>query len=187
MNPQLIFWIVFIVFILIVIYLNVKYNLLKDSSTANVKPYSYARVQLMWWSVIILSSFITILLYKGIVPVFDTSIIILLGISSVTTATGRLIDVSEQQNTAIVRSQNQESQNFVLDILSDTGGVDIHRFQTVVFNLSFGIWFICTVLYYLGNYPGNVNDIIPVVSTNNLILLGVSSGTYAALKTTENK
>jgi len=187
MNPQLIFWIVFIAMLFIVIYLNLKNNMLKDTSTANVRPYSFARVQLMWWTVIILTSFISILIFKGIIPAFDSSTIILLGISSATLATGSVIDLSDQKNPAIVRSQNQNSENFFLDILSDSNGVSIHRFQAFIFNFVFGIWFICTVLYYLGNFPGNVNNIIPVISSNNLILLGLSSGTYAALKTTENK
>ncbi len=39
------------------LWLNVKYSLLKDTSTATKKPYSYARVQLAWWTVIILELF----------------------------------------------------------------------------------------------------------------------------------
>lgn len=186
MNPQVIFWIVFLVLLFLVIYFNTKYSLLKDLSTADHKPYSFSRVQLAWWSVIILSSLITILFFKGIIPTFDTSTIILLGISAATTATGRIIDDSDKSK-GILRIQNQNSDNFILDILSDSNGVSIHRFQTVIFNLSFGIWFICTVLYNLNHFTGSVNNIIPVMVENNLILLGLSSGTYAAIKTTENK
>ena len=160
--------------------------MLKDSSTADVKPYSYARVQLTWWTIIILTSIITILLFKYNAPTLHYSAIILLGISSVTTATGRLIDLSDQNKSA-PRSQDQNSDNFILDILSDSDGVNIHRFQTVIFNLVFGIWFICTVLYNLTHFTGDINNILPIVSDNNLILLGLSSGTYAALKSTENK
>ncbi len=187
MNPQVIFWIVFIVLLLIVIYFNFKSSMLKDTSTATKKPYSFARVQLTWWTVIILSSFITIVLFKGLIPTFSSSTIILLGISAATTATGRIIDMSDQSNPNITRNQDLGSDNFLLDLLSDGNGINIHRFQTVVFNLVFGIWFICTVLYYLGHFPGDVSNIMPVISDNNLILLGLSSGTYAALKTTENK
>ena len=35
--------------------------------------------------------------------------------------------------------------------------------------------------------PLEMNAILPILEPNNLILLGLSSGTYAALKTTENK
>ena len=187
MNPQLIFWLIFIALLAIVIYFDVRYSMLRDISSANRKPYSFARVQLTWWSVIILASFITILAVKGIAPTFDTSTLILLGISSATTAAARIIDRSDQSNPNITRTQNQNSENFFLDILSDEKGVSIHRFQTVVFNIVFGIWFICTVLYYLSHFPASVDKIIPVITENNLILLGLSSGTYAALKANENK
>jgi len=187
MNPQLVFWLIFIALLVIVIYFDVRYSMLRDISSANRKPYSFARVQLTWWSVIILASFITILAVKGIAPTFDTSTLILLGISSATTAAARIIDRSDQSNPNIIRTQNQNSENFILDILSDEKGVSIHRFQTVVFNIVFGIWFICTVLYYLSHFPDNVDKIIPVIAENNLILLGLSSGTYAALKANENK
>lgn len=187
MNPLVIFLIVFLALLFLIVIFNMKYDLLKDSSTAKRKPYSFSRVQFAWWLVIILSSFITIILFKGLIPTFNSSTLILLGISAATTATGRIIDMSDEKNTNIIRSQDEDSQNFVLDILSDGNGVNIQRFQTVLFNAVFGIWFICTVLYFLGNFPGDVSKIIPEISDNNLILLGLSSGTYAALKTGENR
>ena len=162
--------------------------MLRDISAApkGKKPFSFSRLQLAWWTVIILSAFISILIAKGVSPTFHESTLILLGISSATTATARIIDRSDQ-TTKVNRSQDQDSENFFLDILSDENGVSIHRFQTVAFNLAFGIWFICTVFYFLENPPLSINDIIPDIGTNNLILIGLSSGTYAALKTNENK
>jgi hypothetical protein len=180
--------------------------MLRDTSKANVKPFSFSRVQLSWWSCIVLSAFITILITKCAIPTFDASTLILLGISAGTTAAATVIDISDQSNPALQLSQNQDGQNFFLDILSDKNGVSIHRFQTVVFNIVFGVWFIGELLHNLnantaiGNWvmcPDNpdvkdtfcsyVNLIIPKFSNNNLILLGLSSGTYAALKATENK
>jgi hypothetical protein len=193
MSPNVIFCITIAVFLLVVIYLDVKYGLLRDISiVANRKPYSFARVQLTWWTVIILSSFITILISYGAAPTFYESTLILLGISAATTTAARIIDRSDQPTIQSnppkpIRIQDQSSEGFLLDILSDGGGVSIHRFQTVIFNLAFGIWFICTVFYYLKNYPGNINLIMPDITQNNLILLGISSATYAVLKTDENK
>jgi ABC-type thiamin/hydroxymethylpyrimidine transport system permease subunit len=74
----------------------------------------------------------------------------------------------------------------------------MHRFQTVAFNLAFGVWFISAVLTRLPTCPvlagissesaqACYNTIMPQITPNNLILLGLSAGTYAALKTTENK
>lgn len=160
--------------------------MLKDISTAKVKPYSWSKVQLAWWTIIILASFIAIIIQTHSAPDLNSSTLILLGISAATTATSTAIDVSEINDPSIVsRSQDNESSNLVLDILSDKSGISISRFQTVVFNFVFSIWFIVYVLNHLGNT--SADDIMPVISDNNLILLGLGSATYAALKTTENK
>jgi hypothetical protein len=184
MSPQLIFWIFFLLLLFFVVYFDVKYNMLKDISTANKKPYSFSRVQLAWWSVIILASFITIVITKGI-PTLRESTLILLGISAITTGSARITDISDQKNPGITPIQDEEGENFILDILSDSNGVSIHRFQSAIFNIAFGIWFIVKVLQ---NLPANsASEIMPDLLPNNLILLGLSSGAYLALKTTENK
>ncbi len=194
MYPFFWFWFSLVVLTLLILFFDVKYSLLRDTSTALHKPYSFARVQLAWWTIIIFSSLIAILTLKAGIPTFSESILVLLGISSATTAAARVIDVADQKNTDIVPIQNGESENFLLDILSDGNGVSMHRFQTVVLNIIFGIWFVCAVLdhftQFLNNvsyFTGNISNILPVLDSNNLILLGLSSGTYAALKITENK
>ena len=189
MNPIVIFWIVFPALLLAVIMLDIKFDMLRDSTTiAKPKPYSFARVQLAWWMTIVLASFITIILCGYGIPTFRESTLILLGIGTGTTAAAKVIDLSDQSKTGLLRSQDENGRNFFLDILSDENGVSIHRFQTVVFNLTFGIWFIASVLIKLpGISETNLNEVIPEITDNNLILLGLSSGTYAALKTTENK
>lgn len=187
LSGQLCFWMVFWGLWLIVIYCDRKYSLLRDISSATRKPYSFARVQLAWWSVIILAAFISIAATRGKIPVFDSSTLILLGISSAATATARIIDISDVENPGITRSQNSEGQWFLIDILSDATGASIHRFQAVVFNLIFGYWFIATVVNNLTQFVPDINKIIPPIDNSGLILLGLSTGTYAALKTMENK
>jgi hypothetical protein len=186
MFAQIFFWIVFVVLLFAMVLFDLKFSLLRDSSAADRKPYSFARVQLAWWSIIILTSFITIVATRGF-PTLATSTLILLGISSATAAAAKVIDISDKMNPKISMIQDQDGQNIILDILSDENGVSIYRFQTVVFNLTFGIWFMLTVLERLVNSGVSVSEIMPVVEPNNLILLGLSSATYAALKTTENK
>jgi len=68
--------------------------------------------------------------------------------------------------------------NFITDILSDSDGVSIHRLQALVFNLIFGVAFITAVF---NNYS------MPEFSETQLILLGLSSGTYAFIKHSETK
>ena len=200
-----IFWIVFAITFVLVAWLDKTYCMLRDVTTAKTRqPYSWSRVQLAWWTVIVLATFIAIFISKGVAPTLHISTVILLGISSATTVTARAIDLSDQQNLLISRHQNDFGKNFLLDILSDENGVSINRFQTLMFNVVFGIWFINAVLNNMHadcsaykDLTGSavqaackinpIDYIMPVISDNNLILLGLSSATYAALKTTENK
>lgn len=193
MDAQVRFWVIFGVLFLLVFFFDRKCMMLRDISSANKKPYSFSRVQLAWWSVIVLASFISILFF-GDIPTFHQSTLILLGISIVTTAAARITDISDQASHGSNLIQNQNSENFFLDILSDGNGVSIHRFQTVIFNFTLGVWFICAVVHNLDQFARHIttvvpdiNWIIPDLSPNNLVLLGLSSGTYAALKATENK
>jgi len=188
-QQSLIFWGYFVLLVGIIIYLDQKYDMLRDSSIQQKKPYSYARVQLAWWTSIVLASFFCIMTAKHAIPTFDESTLILLGISAATTGAARIIDQSDQQKPDALLAQNQPSQDFFLDILSDGTGPNLHRFQTVLFNLAFGIWFIAGVISALpGCNAGDcISKIMPHIEPNNLVLLGLSAGTYAALKTTENK
>ncbi len=196
MNSAVFFWIVFAILLIIIVLLDRTYGMLRDTSTGFPKPYSFARVQLAWWMLIILSSLSAIILAKGTIPTLNTSTLVILGISAGTTVAARIIDISDQTKTEML-NRNFNGENFFLDILSDKDGVSIHRFQSVIIHIIFGAWFIWAVLHNLtGNpcLPGNadcfkhpVDFIIPMISDNNLILLGLSSGTYAALKSTENK
>lgn len=189
-----IYFLVLAILLVVVILLQKLYSFISDASTAMPKPYSFARVQLVWWTFIVFASFISIVILSGQIPTFDTSTLILLGIGSLTTASARIIDISDKQNPPAsgIVSVNQQSEGFLLDILSDNNGISIHRLQAFIFNFVFGLWFIYKS--YKGIPQATVstsadiiNSIIPIITNNNLILLGLSAGTYVALKTTENK
>jgi hypothetical protein len=199
------FWALFAILTACIVLCDRKFNMLRDLSKASPRPYSFSRVQLAWWSVIIITAFTTIMLQTGHAPNLHSSTLVLLGISAGTTAVARVIDLADQQNSLVFRHQDMKTSNFFLDLLSDQNGVSIQRFQALIFNAVFGIWFIASVLGNLGdpNYcltdfaKGDPNlaqcllhstdFLIPIVTENNLILLGLSSATYAALKITENK
>lgn len=188
-NSSLILWITVALLLLLIILLDKKYYLLRDVSVAKQKPYSYSRVQLSWWTIIIIASFISIFITKGNLPILDSSLIILLGISSGTTGVASIIDVSDRSIENAVLIQNLESENFFLDILSDANGISIHRLQAFLFNLIIGIWFLVMVAEGLCSCTNKtcINTILPIVDPNKLLLLGVSAATYAGLKTNENK
>lgn len=188
-NSSFILWIAVAIFLLLIILLDKKYYLLRDISIAKQKTYSYARVQLSWWTIIIISSFIAIFITKGNLPILDSSLIILLGISSGTTGVASIIDVSDRSIENAVLIQNAESENFFLDILSDANGISIHRLQAFLFNLVIGIWVLVMVAKGLNACTNQtcINSILPIIDPNKLLLLGVSAATYAGLKTNENK
>ena len=191
-TATIIYWMVLFIFFMFFTWLGIKFNLLKDKSTAIKKPFSYARFQLSWWTFIIISSFVSIFLSTGNLPMLDASLIILLGISSATTATAAVIDTSDQTNAKITMIQNQESEGFLFDILSDNNGISIHRLQTLLFNIIIGIWVLYHVYKGLINCntmtnPVCINTILPIIDNNKLVLLGVSALAYVGLKTNENK
>ncbi len=176
------FWLPFIVLSASVLICERKWCMLRDQTKASPQPYSWSRVQLAWWTIIILSSFIAVIWHNGAAPELHRSIVMLLGISAATITAAKMIDLPDQLTPLLPASK---SDGFFFDILSDETGVSISRLQTVVFNLVFGIWLISQVLK---NLPGTItNDIIPAIGDANLALLGLSSLTYAAIKSTDRK
>ncbi|KAA5532149.1 hypothetical protein F0919_15220 [Taibaiella lutea] len=228
MDARLIYVIVFACLFFLAIWLQKRFCIICDATSVKPKPYSYSRLQLLWWTFLVFASFISILIASGTIPTLDSSTLILLGIGALTTASARIVDISDEANQAnniqannIVTplpnlnqpadpnqpvqavapapvpatpplSKNKPSQGFWLDILSDNNGISIHRLQALVFNLLFGTWFIYQSILHLKGVGAStpletLSSIMPVISKNNLILLGLSAGTYVALKTTENK
>lgn len=181
------FWLVFFALLAVYVYLDLKHDLLRDQSTASHKPWSFARTQLAWWTLIIVSAFVAILIKCNTAPHLTSSALILLGISAATATGARLIDVSDmKQDDIAARHQDIASEGFLIDLISSQNGASIHRLQALVFNLAYGVWMIVAVVNNLNN--GVACDlIIPNMDANALILLGISSGTYAVLKTPENK
>jgi hypothetical protein len=186
-HPSVIFWLVFGALSFLIVYLDRKNNLLRDTSEARPRPYSFSRMQLTWWTVIVLAAFITILIVKKVCPTLWESTLILIGISSATMTTARVIDAADQSNTGVSRHQDERSNNLIIDILSDEKGVSIHRLQTVLFNITFGVWFIIIVIKGLNDATVDADHVMPQIEANNLVLLGLSSALYAGLKATENK
>lgn len=179
-----------LIIIITIILLGIFTNLLRDSSTAIKKPYSYSRVQLAWWTVIIICSYIYLLMknfYSIDITqpqeIISNTALILLGISAGTTAAGSLIDTTQKNNEAILsRHQDEASKCFLVDILSDENGISIHRFQTLIFNFVFGVLFIYKVMQI--NKAGGIT--MPDFSDKELLLMGISSGAYTMLKSQEN-
>ncbi len=170
---------IFVLLLLVAfIYLVWKTPFLKalDSGTGKY-VYSLSRSQLAFWTFIILSSFFYIYVGTDDTEILNTTALILLGISTATTTIGQTINQPKKQTgTSTNTSGGNKGNNFFLNIISDDNGVSIHRLQTVVFNLVFGIIFVRTSVFDLS---------MPDFSSEQLFLLGISNGAYTVLKVNE--
>ncbi len=188
---QIIYIAIAIVLTGLVVFFDLRYSMLRDQPADPTTPkpkggwsYSYARVQLAWWSIIILSAFIIILCKCCVAPELQANVLLLLGISGGTTLSAKLIDVSDISNN---KNRNISKDGFILDILSDSTGVSVHRLQAVIINVAVGAWFFISVYKNINSSIVTCKDIIPNITDQVMILLGIGTGTYVALKTTENK
>jgi hypothetical protein len=157
------------------------------------RPYSYARTQLFWWTMIICTCYsIFFALYGHLLPLTPTCII-LLGGGLATQLLGKTIDQSQLQNTVDdttkdavpnpVRHQDKNTtKGFLKDILSDDNGISIHRLQSVIFNIIYGIGFIG---YFINSMSCCEYPLIEFEGWQ-LTLLGISAAGYLGMKTTEN-
>lgn len=162
-------------------------------------PYSLSRAQLLFWNVIVIFAVIYVWMWTDDLVAPTGTVLMIIGISGGTNLIGRIIDQSrakkkteevEQEQTTdaavpaddgkiTVRdfyNEGYKSKGFLTDILSDGGSISIHRFQLVIFTAIIGIYFIWQVVY-------NLN--MPQFSDTILLLMGISSSTYAGVKLTE--
>jgi hypothetical protein len=82
------------------------------------------------------------------------------------------------EKLSMYRKLTHQSESFLLDILSDTGGVNFHRFQMMAWTLILGFIFVGHVYRDLA---------MPQFNETLLALLGVSAGTYLGLKIPESQ
>ncbi|MBE9511369.1 MAG: hypothetical protein IMY71_10855 [Bacteroidetes bacterium] len=158
-----------------------RFKILRDHGTAmKSPPFSLARTQMAFWTIIILISYFVIWMGTGNMIVITGQVLALLGISAGTTLGAHLIDNDDITNSDIIKRHQEEnnSKSFLLNILSDNQGLSIHRFQNVVFTIAIAGYFLYEVIHHYK---------IPELDTNLMILMGISSGTYLAIKKGENK
>jgi hypothetical protein len=143
-------------------------------------PYSLARTQLAFWTLVVVVSLIFIWFNTDTLGYITTTAITLLGISGGTSVIAKIIDVSHKNTAQLISAQQfkdtYKSKGILTDIMSDEKGISVHRFQLVLFTVGLGIYFIWHVIYYLQ---------MPDYSTTLLLLIGVSNTTYAGLKINE--
>ena len=181
-NPNILFGSIMLLVACIIAIFNYKFGALKDSCSGAVKnkPYSFGRVQLSWWTMIVFSSFAACIFVTKQLPNLDPTILGLLGIAGGTTLLSTVIDSGKKQETSI-----EESRGFFPDILNNG---DMHRLQLLLFNTVIGMWLILQVAHNLSTPLTDkftVDNVIPSIPQYILVLIGGSSALYLGCKTQE--
>jgi hypothetical protein len=140
---------------------------------ADQRPsYSLARTQMAFWTVLVVAAFLLIFSVTDSTPTIPAKVLILLGVSSVTALGAVAIDANPPGGPQPVRP----SQGFILDVLSDSQGVSLHRLQMFVWTIVLGVVFLWTTLSTLA---------MPEFDDTLLALTGIASGTYLGFKIPE--
>lgn len=152
------------------------------------RPFSYSKTQAWWWTLVILSCYFDFFCHTLNLPAMTPSMVALLGGGLAVAVFGNFMDRDQiERNNADVPTRHQDIENskgLFLDILSDEGGVSVHRFQAVVFNLIFGIGFLTAYVRLIRANPSQ----FPFIDFDawQLGLLGVSAAGYLGFKANEN-
>jgi len=162
-------------------WLAVKTDLLKDIQTGDNGPektFSFSRSQLFYWTMIVIICLCAGMGNNGnfdlLLKLKEPSILLLLGISVGTASVATYID-NEIPNP----KKNTDSKGFIKDILSDAGGISVHRYQALLFNIIFGLVFVCQFITNTTEFP--------VFDNYALALMGTSSAGYLLIKTNEKQ
>lgn len=153
-------------------------HFLRERKAKIPRPFSLARTQLALWTNVIGCSYVYLVFckYPGSPLNIDATSLALLSISVGTTAGGMAIDTSQREK---FRHQNEPSRSFLIDILSDTNGVSIARFQQFV-------WTIIAAVLYVSQLEDLPSCRLPSLNNALLGLTGVSCAAYLTVKAGEN-
>jgi hypothetical protein len=179
-----------------------KSGLIRGGTPVGGRVFSMSRSQAAWWFFLVLAAYLLIGLTTGdYTTSLNQTALTLLGIASATYLGSAAVDASKN-TPAELAAQNQEktrieniaenarspadkdklvklrgeSQGWLKDVLSDSEGVDFHRFQMLAWTIVLGIIFITRVWQDLA---------MPEFSATLLGLMGLSAGTYIGLKIPE--
>jgi hypothetical protein len=148
-----------------------KSNMLRGGTDGT--PYSLAQTQLAFWTLIVSISYLYIYATTQNIPDIPEKVLWLLGISITTTGGAKIID----NNKVAGQFKYPASKGFWVDIFSDNFGINIHRFQMVLWTLIMGLLFVISVIQ---------DQKMIEFSEQLLLLMGISSGAYLGLKIPEN-
>lgn len=154
--------------------LGARSNLVRDLGAEPLdgrKSFSLARCQMGWWFLISVGLVIVFSVSQGTIAPLSETLLILIGIGTGTTAASALVDAGANVSA-------RETQGFFRDILSDSTGVALYRFQNAVWTIILGILFVARAY---------ADTSIPDLDTSHLTLMGISAGGYVFLKVGSSK
>ena len=138
----------------------------------NRNPFSLSISQLAFWTFLIFGAYLIIYGITGdYTNILTQQSLILLGINSITAFGTSLID--GQGNDKKRKGSQRVSDGFFYDILSDINGVNFHRFQTFIWTVAIGLFFVWEVIKNLA---------MPEFDETLLTLQGISAATYLGLR-----
>lgn len=168
-------WVLFTVTLIALVALGSGPNMLRDplpDGVAGKRPFSLGKVQMAWWFIIIVGSYLYVWATTGAAPEMSPTLLSLAGISGATGTAS--IAISNTQQT-----QFPPHAGFFTDLVTDKDGVTLHRFQMLSMTIILGIMFVIRVI--------TKNQLPADFDGTTLGLLGISSGTYLGCKIPEKQ
>ncbi|HET7831704.1 MAG TPA: hypothetical protein VFK88_01945 [Gallionella sp.] len=162
--------VVIVAFLLLAV--GMRSGMLRDSGVpqgGGDRPFSLARVQMVWWFGIVFVSYVLLWLTMHELPRIPATVLGLIGMASGTALIAAGID--KNRNDPL-----QPSKGFWYDITTDAHGVTLPRLQQVIWTLLFGVVFIDQMLNKLS---------MPEFDSSVLALMGISAGAYLGFKVPE--
>jgi|GEM_PF-5392977 len=139
-------------------------------------PFSLAKVQLGFWTFLIISAYLLCYMVTGELPDLPASLLGLLGISLGSNVFSRSITAG-QLSSAGPLTVNTASLGFWRDILAEQSRFSLPRIQFFLFNLLVGFYFVRYVWKLWA---------MPDLDANLIALISVSAGGFLAGKAQEN-
>lgn len=164
-----------LLFAVIILWAGNTTSMLRDSNFpigGKAATFSLARIQMAFWTFIILCSFVFVGMITGdYFSTMNENVLGLMGISVGASLGASIIDGGTSKANALPIYAT--SGHWWRDVLSDGTGISIHRFQMVAWTAVLGIVFLHEVY---------ANLAMPKFDAVLLGLLGISAGTYLGLK-----
>jgi hypothetical protein len=145
-------------------------NLIRDPTAtiepSTARPYSLGRAQMAFWFLLIFVCYVSLWLVTGNYDTIGHSQFVLVVISSLTAVGSRMVSIGPTES---MDDAPRRSKGFFIDLLSDSNGVRLHRFQLCAWTLLLGLIFAAIVYDDL---------VMPNFGDTLLTLIGINAAAH---------